>query len=166
MKNHILFIMGVSGTGKTTIGKLLSNHLNIPFYDGDDYHPQNNIDKMALGQALNDKDRKGWLERLNALAIEHQKQGAIIACSALKESYRGLLLNHIAAHAHFIYLQGTFEQVKQRLEARKGHFMPSTLLQSQFDTLEEPTNAICVSIAHEPRIILKKILKDLQSLSS
>lgn len=157
MNKPIFIVMGVSGTGKTTIGLLLSKTYGIPFFDGDDYHPEENIKKMSSGEALDDNDRQGWLESLNKLAIQQAKSGAIIACSALKEKYRIILQNNIQEQMVFVYLKGTFEQVKNRLEQRKGHFMSSILLQSQFDTLEEPNEAIVVSIHATPQDIIANI---------
>ncbi|MGX1929115.1 gluconokinase [Flagellimonas sp. 2504JD4-2] len=160
--NTVLVVMGVSGTGKSTIGNLLSEALDIPFYDGDDFHPEANVKKMSAGQPLNDHDRQGWLERLNLLAKEHRSQGAIIACSALKESYRKLLQNDMGDTLRFVYLEGSFELIKSRLENRKGHFMPLELLKSQFDTLEPPSKAIAVSVSHTPENIVQLILNQIQ----
>ncbi|MGP1994415.1 gluconokinase [Zobellia laminariae] len=160
-KNPIIFVMGVSGSGKSTIGKLLAEELNLSFYDGDDYHPEANVKKMADGHPLDDDDRQGWLERLNLLAIEKSEYGAIIACSALKNKYRTILQNGIEEKLNFVYLQGTFEEIMGRLELRKNHFMPPELLHSQFNTLEVPENAITVSIMHTPEEIVSKIIKAL-----
>ncbi len=158
----VFVIMGVSGTGKSTIGKLLSDALQIPFYDGDDFHPEANIKKMSDGKALNDDDRRGWLIRLNQLAKEHKLKGAVIACSALKQSYRDALLSEMEGYLEFVYLEGTFELIKSRSENRDGHFMPLDLLQSQFDTLEPPLEAIIVSVANTPNEIVTSILNQLQ----
>nr|WP_176465456.1 gluconokinase [Croceivirga radicis] len=155
--------MGVSGTGKSTIGKLLSEQLGYPYFDGDDYHPEVNVTKMASGTALNDDDRQGWLEKLNTLALKNLDTGAIIACSALKEKYRETLRKEIAEQTVFIHLTGSFELIKQRLDARKGHFMSAALLQSQFDTLEPPSYEIEVSIANEPQAICQEILAKLKT---
>ncbi|WKX75421.1 gluconokinase [Zobellia laminariae] len=160
-KNPIIFVMGVSGSGKSTIGKLLAEELNLSFYDGDDYHPEANVKKMADGHPLDDDDRQGWLERLNLLAIEKSENGAIIACSALKNKYRTILQNGIEEKLNFVYLQGTFEEIMGRLELRKNHFMPPELLHSQFNTLEVPEDAITVSIMHTPEEIVSKIIKAL-----
>ena len=157
----VLFVMGVSGSGKSTIGKLLAKKLNVKFYDGDDYHPKENVDKMAKGNPLNDDDRKGWLHRLNLLAKEKELVGAVIACSALKVKYRTLLQKGIIKELHFIYLQGSFEEVSARLKQRKGHFMPPELLRSQFEALEVPQNAITVSIDNTPEEIVSEIIKKL-----
>ena len=163
MPEHNLFVvMGVSGTGKTTIGKLLSKTLHLPFFDGDDYHPESNIAKMASGKPLSDEDRHEWLVTLNKLLNSKRSvSGAIVACSALKHSYRTTLSNGIAESLHFVYLKGSFEEVKSRMEQRKGHFMPLELLQTQFDTLEEPNDAITVSIMETPNHIVKNILTQL-----
>ena len=154
--------MGVSGTGKTTIGKLLSSALHLPFYDGDDYHPEVNITKMASGKPLDDDDRLGWLVALNELLTSKNNTGAIVACSALKNAYRTILSKGLEESLHFVYLKGSFEEVKSRMERRKGHFMPLELLKSQFDTLEEPNNAITVSILGTPDEIVQEILDELQ----
>ena len=158
---HILFIMGVSGSGKSTIGKLLAQALDCPFFDGDDFHPEANLKKMAAGKALNDKDRYGWLVDLNVLAKNNLKNGAVIACSALKESYRDLLQAGIDNVVHYIYLKGSFKQVLERLEQRQDHFMPVKLLQSQFDALSPPKNAVVVSINQQPEKIVQEILTPL-----
>lgn len=161
-KNSVFIIMGVSGTGKSTIGKMLSEALHIPFYDGDDFHPEANVKKMSAGNPLNDDDRRGWLIRLNELAKAHKSKGAIIACSALKKIYRDLLGDGMGSQLTFIHLEGSFELIKSRLESRKGHFMTSTLLQSQFDTLESPKEAIVVSISLRPEEIVSQILEQLE----
>ncbi|WP_339140302.1 gluconokinase [Croceitalea sp. MTPC5] len=161
MEKKIFYVMGVSGTGKSTIGTLLSNRLNIPFFDGDDYHPKENIAKMSSGKPLNDDDRKDWLLRLNILAFENSDKGAVIACSALKESYRTLLKKNIEDSVVFIYLKGSFQEVQERLRKRGGHFMPAALLQSQFETLEEPRNAMEISISAPPDVLLETILNQL-----
>ena len=162
MSKHVCFIMGVSGTGKTTIGKLLSKELGVPFFDGDDYHSKENIEKMASGQPLNDDDRFGWLAKLNLLAKEHKTKGGIIACSALKEKYRIQLTTDIETDTRFIYLKGSFAEIKERLDSRDNHYMTSTLLKSQFDVLEPPKKAITVSIMETPKQIVKEILSQLK----
>src|SRR5688572_29482689 len=143
MKPLVIFIMGVSGSGKTTIGLQLSEVTGIPFFDADDFHPAANKEKMKSGHPLTDEDRKDWLERINELAREQSmSSGAIIACSALKEKYRETLADGINVPVHWVFLQGSFELVQERLKARKDHFMPASLLQSQFETLEPPHHAI------------------------
>lgn len=158
----VLVVMGVSGSGKTVIGKLLSETLDYPFYDGDDFHPEENIKKMASGIPLDDEDRKGWLIRLNQLAIEHKESGAVIACSALKKIYRSLLRAGMGNNLRFVFLDGPFDLIKSRLENRKDHFMPLDLLKSQFDALEPPSKAITVSIKGKPTDIVDEIVKQLK----
>nr|WP_292960702.1 gluconokinase [Muricauda sp. UBA7809] len=157
----VIVIMGVSGSGKSKIGKLLSEQLDRPFYDGDDFHPKANVEKMASGTPLTDEDRKEWLIQLNKLAIDHRRKGAIIACSALKKNYRSILRAGMGNSMVFVYLKGSFELIKSRLKKRKGHFMPMDLLKSQFDTLEPPFKAITVSIEKTPENIIKEIVKQL-----
>ena len=153
--------MGVSGSGKSTTGKLLSQELNIPFFDGDDFHPKENIEKMSSGQPLNDNDRQSWLEVLNGLAIkELKKSNCIIVCSALKQQYREILSQHIETQTKWIYLSGSFDLISKRINDRKNHFMPLDLLKSQFDILEEPKDALRVDISLSPFEIIKKIKKD------
>ena len=141
---------------KSTIGKLLSQEFNIPFYDGDDFHPKENIEKMSSGRPLNDKDRQGWLEALNDLALkELKKSNCIIVCSALKQKYREILIQNIETQSEWIYLSGSFDLISKRLNSRENHFMPSDLLKSQFDILEEPRDALRVDISLSPNEIIK-----------
>jgi gluconokinase len=137
-----LVLMGVSGCGKTTIGKELSIALEIPFYDGDDFHSEANKEKMSRGHPLTDADRKPWLESLAVLLQE--KTSIILACSALKESYREVL--RMAPDVRFVYLKGSCDLIQERLEERQGHFFNPRLLESQFANLEEPQDALVVSI--------------------
>jgi len=161
MANRIIYIMGVSGSGKTTIGKLLSQKTEIPFFDADDFHTVSNRKKMKAGQPLNDEDREEWVHQLNQLAIEQMSlKGAIIACSALKEKYRHVLSKAIEKPL-WIFLQGNYDMIYERMKNRKGHYMPASLLQSQFDNLEIPGNAFCVSIEQEPNEIVALICKQL-----
>lgn len=155
--NYVFFVMGVSGCGKSTVGSMLATTLNIPFFDGDDYHPLANIKKMEQGFPLNDHDRHDWLVQLNALAKSHSEKGAVIACSALKESYRILLREGISL-VKFVFLDGSFDEIMARMKSRKGHFMPSDLLKSQFDTLEIPKDAITISISKAPDKIAASII--------
>ncbi len=162
----VIFIIGVSGCGKSTIGKLLSQELDIPFFDGDDFHPKSNIKKMSSGQALNDDDRQGWLEALNDLAKKQlTKNSCVIVCSALKQSYRDILNTTIESSSKWVFLQGSFEQITDRINKREGHFMNSDLLKSQFDILEEPKNAIKIDISLTPNTIVEVIKKELTATS-
>lgn len=154
----IYLVMGVSGCGKSTIGSLLADRLGAVFLDGDDFHPPANVSKMASGTPLNDEDRIPWLQEIRA-SMDAQlagKQSAVYACSALKQMYRDILAGP-EDDVTFIYLKGSAKEIQQRLQARSGHFMPATLLQSQFDALEEPTDAISVSINGTPEEIVESI---------
>lgn len=144
---RIYYVMGVSGSGKTTLGKALAQWLAIPFFDGDDFHPDENIAKMSRGIPLNDADREGWLHRLNALAREHTAHGAVIACSALKEHYRDLLARGVERQVVWIFLRGTYDEIAERMEKRKGHYMPPSLLRSQFEALQPPDRAIEIAVS-------------------
>ncbi len=156
--------MGVSGCGKSTIGQTLANSLGVAFYDGDDYHPQANVDKMASGTALNDDDRKPWLEKL-ACVMKDTAAGSVTACSALKKTYRDTLST--AGNVTFIYLHGSKETLLERLIERSNstdHFMPSSLLDSQLNTLEDPSeesNIITISIKDSPEQIITNIISKL-----
>tara|TARA_B110000902_G_scaffold227557_1_gene266979 strand:+ start:4020 stop:5885 length:1866 start_codon:yes stop_codon:yes gene_type:complete len=158
--------MGVSGSGKSTIGNLLAKALQIPFFDGDDYHPESNVLKMSKGNALNDDDRFGWLQTLNNLAKKELKSNScIIVCSALKKSYRNILNEGIKNSTKWVFLQGSFEQVSDRINKRDHHFMTSKLLKSQFDTLEKPTEAITIDINLSPKKIVENVINQLQDKS-
>lgn len=161
--NKVIFIMGVSGVGKSTIGQLLAEALQIPFFDGDDFHSQENKVKMSSGKPLNDEDRFGWLQILNDLAREQLKTNScVIVCSALKASYRNILKSGIENNNEWVYLCGHFEQILDRINSRENHFMPSELLQSQFDTLEEPQESIKVDVSLTPKEIIKKVRNQLE----
>ncbi|WP_199194317.1 gluconokinase [Pleurocapsa sp. CCALA 161] len=152
-------IMGVSGTGKSTIGRLLSDRLGWDFYDADDFHSPTNLDKMNRGIALTDSDRLPWLKELQQL-ISHtlgSKQNGILACSALKLQYRQILRGE-SSEVVFIYLKGDYDRVQSRMKQRTGHFMSPNLLRNQFDTLEEPQDAIAIDIALDPEAIVEEIL--------
>ena len=158
----VVILMGVSGAGKTTVGKLLAKDLGWKFYDSDYFHPQTNIDKMQRGVALTDEDRSLWLARLRTLISERLQtnQPAVIACSALKYAYRRQLTVDADA-VRFMYLRGTYEQVCQRLKKREDHFMPVELLKSQFAILEEPKDGLALDISQEPGALVVQIKKDL-----
>ena len=159
----IVIVMGVSGSGKTTIGKLLSKTLHIPFYDADDFHPQENISKMSSGIPLNDSDRLPWLKELsNQIKLWNTKDGGVLACSALKTSYRDIL-NANDIPITWVYLEGSFELIKSRLEKREHHYMDGSLLKSQFDDLEKPKQAITISIDQKPEEIVKTIVQRLRT---
>ena len=149
--------MGVSGSGKTSIGQLLARELSIPFIDADDHHPASNIEKMSQGIPLNDNDRKPWLDQLNKIARSHLDTGCVIGCSALKEDYRRRLSDSIESHVLWVYLQGSYEQIFERMKKRQDHFMGADMLRSQFDTLEEPGDAVNMDIADAPEVMVQKI---------
>lgn len=152
--------MGVSGSGKTTLGALLAKKLGIEFFDGDDFHSSENIAKMSTGTPLTDEDRYEWLTSINAKAVDlsQKSKSGIFACSALKSKYRDILLENLNEKLVFIYLKGTKEVIQTRMNARKGHFMPSQLLDSQFETLEEPTNALDIDLSKSPEEMIQQTL--------
>jgi len=158
----IVLVMGVSGSGKNAIGEPLAQRLGWKFIDGDDYHPPENVKKMAAGIALQDEDRWPWLDRLNAL-LRKEKQ-AVLACSALKEAYRQRLLAGIADSA-IVYLHGSFELIRRRVEQRKHRYMPASLLRSQFDTLEPPVKAIDIDVSQDVERSVKTIVERLSARS-
>ena len=156
----IAVLMGVSGSGKTTIGSALAERVGWPFLDGDDFHPPENVAKMKSGTPLTDEDRWPWLDRLNTelRAREARSESAVIACSALKQAYRDRLSRGLASW-RLVFLHGSFELLRRRAEERKHRYMPASLLQSQFDTLEPPTEAIRIDVA-EP---LEKSLETIKA---
>ncbi|MBD2566402.1 gluconokinase [Anabaena lutea] len=157
----IILLMGVSGSGKTSIGKLLAESLNWEFSDADTFHPPANIEKMQGGIPLNDADRMPWLEDLQAAIKNWQQENknVVLACSALKASYRQMLI--IDNRVQLVYLKGAFDVIEKRLKTRQNHFMTEKLLKSQFYDLEEPNNCICVDVSESPEVIVEKIRKAL-----
>jgi gluconokinase len=159
----IILLMGVSGSGKTTVGRILAADLSWPFYDADDFHPPANVEKMHRGIPLTDADRAPWLEALHELLASLARDGrsAVLACSALKQSYRDRLAAGLDG-VRVVYLGGSAALLQQRLAERRGHFMPAELLQSQLDTIEEPTDAIRVDIRGAPEEIVADIRQRLE----
>lgn len=153
----LIVLMGVSGCGKTSVGHALSKVTSLPFFDADDFHSEANKKKMQAGIPLEDKDRIPWLEALNKLCKSNQERGIILACSALKRSYRDLISKDI--QIEWVYLKGSFELIHSRMSQRIDHFMPSSLLESQFKTLEEPEDALVVSIDQPLESIVLNIQK-------
>lgn len=148
--------MGVSGCGKTAVGRQLAWALRLPFYDADDFHPSHNIDKMKSGIPLTDHDRQPWLKKLaEELSGWKQTSGAVLACSALKEDYRRLLSS--STTIEWIYLSASFDAIYQRMKKRT-HFMKAELLQSQFDTLEVPNYGIHIISENSVKETVSKIL--------
>ena len=144
----IVVVMGVSGSGKTAIGEALAAKLGWPFLDGDDWHPPENVAKMASGTPLTDEDRWPWLDRLNAevRAREARGESVVLACSALNQAYRDRLTRAVADWK-LVFLHGSFELLRRRVEERKHRYMPASLLQSQLATLEPPVDGISVDVA-------------------
>jgi carbohydrate kinase (thermoresistant glucokinase family) len=158
----VYIVMGVSGCGKTTIGKRLAEHLGIPFYDADDYHSPTNIDKMKNLTPLDDKDRAPWLSKLAVHIHKWNKaDGAVLACSALKETYRQVLSKNDSGHVVFIHLTGTKGTIHQRMNKRKEHFFSSDLLETQFKELEVPRNAVTACSDRMPEEVCRDIIEKL-----
>jgi gluconokinase len=162
----IIIVMGVSGSGKSTIGKLLADSLDWEFSDADTFHSPENIEKMRRGIPLSEADRMPWLQDLQT-AIKHwlqENKSVVLACSALKDSYRQFLVldsdrfaNTKSDRIKVVYLKGSYELIKMRLQERHNHYMTEKLLTSQFDTLEEPLDTISVDIAQPPQVIVQNI---------
>ncbi|MGB7292379.1 MAG: gluconokinase [Thermodesulfobacteriota bacterium] len=158
----VVIIMGVEGTGKTTIGKMLAQKLGWKFYDADDYHPKRNIEKMRSGVPLNDEDRGPWLRNVRELVVSslNLNTPSIIACSALKNSYREYLKQN-KEKIIFVYLKGDKNTILKRLTSRKGHFAGTELLESQLKTLEKPEDVISFDISKKPEVIADSIIEKL-----
>ena len=154
--------MGVSGTGKTTVGRLLAEELGWPFYEGDEFHPRANVEKMSRGLALSDEDRAPWLAALHDLLqdLTRKNESAVLSCSALKQAYRDRLQGG-AEDVRFVYLKGNFELIQERLVERDEHFMKANLLPSQFAALEEPAGLPTIDVAQEPGAIVARIKRAL-----
>jgi gluconokinase len=151
----IAIVMGVSGCGKSTIGHLLAERLGFPFFDADEFHPPENVAKMAAGTPLTDADRRPWLALLNGKLKE--EKNAVLACSALKQSYREALASGLA-DCRIVHLRGSIELIRSRLATRQHRYMPASLLDSQFATLEAPMDAIAVDISQPPERCVEEIL--------
>lgn len=158
----VVIVMGVSGAGKTTIGRMLASALGWDFRDGDDLHPATNRRKMNSGVALTDDDRRLWLAAIRAMIDDYLARGqnAVVACSALKRSYREMLAADYA-RVRFVWLDGSRELIASRISARRGHFMPAELLASQFADLEAPADALRIDVAEPPAQIVATIRRSL-----
>ena len=156
-----IVVMGVSGCGKSTVAQLLAARLGLPFVEGDAWHPPRNVERMAAGQPLNDEDRRDWLLALSEQLRLAHATGAVLACSALKRSYRDQLRASAPA-LRLVHLTGSASVLLQRLQARQGHYMPPTLLQSQLDTLEPPAadeHAVVANIETPPHQIVDAVCR-------
>jgi gluconokinase len=155
----IVVLMGVTGTGKSTVGKLLASQFGWTFVEGDDFHPKTNVEKMRQGIPLNDEDRKPWLDAIRHRLEQASQRGenVVLACSALKHSYQHYLAGYDPEAVRFVYLFGSPEMIQQRLANRTGHFMNPALLASQFGDLEPPEDAIRVDINQSPIAIVAEI---------
>lgn len=158
-----IIVMGVSGSGKSTVGERLAEAAGAAFIDGDDLHPPANIAKMSRGEALNDEDRAPWLKRIAATAEQHVTAGntVVIVCSALKKQYRDIFRKHIS-HVSFVFLDGRFELIKRRMEARQAHFMKAEMLVSQFNTLERPAAGEQDVYAVDIELPIEELVADIQ----
>uniref|UniRef100_A0A8J7DJL9 Gluconokinase n=1 Tax=Desmonostoc muscorum LEGE 12446 TaxID=1828758 RepID=A0A8J7DJL9_DESMC len=154
----IIIMMGVSGAGKTTIGKLLADSLNWEFSDADAFHSLENVEKMRCGIPLTEADRTPWIQDLQA-AIKNwlqENKNMVLACSALKESYRQFLVVD-SERIKLVYLKGSYELIQQRLQERHNHYMSEKLLNSQFNTLEEPSDTLYIDVIETPQVIVQDI---------
>jgi carbohydrate kinase (thermoresistant glucokinase family) len=154
----IVIVMGVTGCGKSTVGVMLADACGWEFHDADDFHPAQNVAKMKSGTPLGDDDRWPWLDCLNDVLLDRERQGKnlVLACSALKQVYRDRLAGGCAA-ARFVFLDGEMELIRARLAARQGHYMNPKLLDSQFAILERPENALRLDAAGDPAALAVRI---------
>jgi gluconokinase len=164
---HAIVVMGVSGSGKTTIGRALAGRLGFAFRDGDEFHPPSNVAKMRAGIPLDDNDRAPWLVAIATWIDELRDAGrhGVVACSALKRAYRDVLIGS-RADVRLVFLKGSHELIARRMEARRDHFMPASLLVSQFAALEEPADdegAIVAPIEEGPVEIVEGIVASLRA---
>lgn len=160
---RVIVLMGVSGSGKSTIGRRLSRTLGWPFRDADSFHPAANIEKMSKGLPLDDRDRGPWLEAIAAWIDAHRAGAthAIVSCSALKRHYREVVIGR-RSDVRLVYLQGSFSLIADRLSRRKDHFMPPALLASQFETLEVPSpeeGALTIPVRLTPKRVVERIIR-------
>lgn len=168
-KGKLIIVMGVSGSGKSVVGEALAKKIHAHFIDGDDLHPQSNIDKMSAGIPLTDQDRDGWLKSIAKIGHKDSENGnmCIIACSALKKKYRDMLREG-NTNICFVFLSGDYKLISERVEARKHHFMHLDMVKSQFETLEAPTfnetDVITVDVAASVSEIVKEVEAKLTKL--
>jgi gluconokinase len=158
----VIVLMGVAGSGKTTIGMKLAAELGWEFRDADEFHPPENVSKMSSGIPLNDRDRAPWLTAIRTYVLDclARDRGAIVTCSALKESYRQTIVPD-PARVKLVHLTGDYPLLLERMVARQGHFMKPEMLKSQFATLEPPAGAVTIDVAQPPDAIVAQIRRDL-----
>jgi gluconokinase len=157
----VVLLMGTTGAGKTTVGKILAARLRWTFLDADDFHSPADIDKMHHGIPLTDADRLPWLEKIHT-ELQHQTQSGeniVLACSALKQSYRDLLSREL--DTRIVYLRGTYDVMRQRIEFRHGHFAGQDILAGQFADLEEPPNALALDVSRSPQQLAAEVISSL-----
>ena len=155
--SKVIILFGVSGCGKSLIGKKLAEDLKYEFIEGDDFHSNENIEKMKNNIPLNDNDREIWLKDINSEINRLKIKNIVVACSALKESYRQALIDGVDADIDWFCLKGNFNLIKKRLDSREVHFFKSDLLDSQFNTIEYPDYCKFIDITESPNIIVEKI---------
>ena len=158
----IVVIMGVAGSGKSTVGTMLAEAMRCPFLDGDSLHSAANIEKMARGIPLTDADRAPWLAAIHARLLEVFRSGRslVVGCSALRQSYRAALAGGIPIT--WVYLKGSEALIRSRLQRRRGHYMKADMLASQFEALEEPSDAIVADVSQTPALIVDQLLTALR----
>lgn len=158
----IVLVMGTTGAGKTTVGKLLAEDLHWPFLDADNFHPAANVEKMTRGVPLDDADRVPWLAAIHAELVRQTDTGnnCVLACSALKQSYRNTI--GVGLDMKIVYLKGTYEEMRAHILARHGHFAGEGILAGQFRDLEEPKDALAVSVTLSPETIVQTIRQNLR----
>jgi gluconokinase len=162
----VILVMGTTGAGKSTVGKLLAARLGWSFLDADDFHPEANIQKMKRGIPLTDADRVPWLERVHRELARLSAEGkqVVLACSALKQSYRAQL--SAGLDLRIIYLRGTYEEMRRHIEARHGHFAGESILAGQFADLEEPKDAVVLDVVDSPEALVDDIIRRLNLSAS
>lgn len=158
----IVVVIGVAGSGKTTVGRMLADAMHCPFLEGDSLHPAPNVEKMTRGIPLTDVDRAPWLAAIHArlLAAFRRGRSLVVGCSALKQSYREVLAEGIPIT--WVYLKGSAALIRSRLQHRTGHYMKADMLPSQFEALEEPSDAMVVDVSQPPGAILERVLTELR----
>lgn len=160
--NHVIYITGVSGVGKSTIGQRLAQELSYTFLDGDDYHPHQNIAKMSAGIPLVDDDRWPWLDAISEAANHHSVEGVVIACSALKQAYRDRLTDRVSRHITWVHLHGDRDLIHRRMSSREGHYMHASMLDSQFEQYEVPTSGIRLDVGDTVDSLVQKAIALMQ----